>query len=266
MIASDVAKQYPSVKALVEKYIVSRGPYNYIDRRRVTEKDPQYDLENCNEDILDSVLFHTDPAPERSADIEFKSLSILAYDILIWEDALRSLGYPSSTINALLTSYEAELLKKIASGNTYTDDGSIALDGKSATKDKVYKNRLADQLNRYRQNHDPSLKPIMVLGECGAAEIGVTVSVDPPPIRLRFIPAFFFDLCKMQGLNPDDENSCDRWSNVVPGSEYDLSGEYIYTIWWTDHDTQNGRWTILSGDVDKIVVRKTGVEMVKLRQ
>jgi len=157
-------------------------------------------------------------------------LADLAYEMASLRWRLRDLGYPPSVWGDRVDAMERLMLRAIAHDDVEPPEDRY----------QPYE-ELARELERYRQESGSRLRPVAVEGGCGAGEIGVTITTDPPGGRVRFIPVFFHELCRSQGLDPDDPRSCDRWREPFEDLLFDVSGDYVYHASWPDGGVRMGR-------------------------
>jgi hypothetical protein len=78
-------------------------------------------------------------------------------------------------------------------------------------------------------------------GDCGAGEVAVNITTQPPDGRVYFIPVFSFLLCREQRLDPEDMAHCDRWREPAQGLLVEVSGDYFYRAVWPDGVQRRGR-------------------------
>jgi hypothetical protein len=98
---------------------------------------------------------------------------------------------------------------------------------------------LARQLNAYQRTHR-ILPPVIALG-CGGGEIEVRIVAEPPNGTVFFIPVFFHEICRLQQIDPDDQNRCNRWREAIAGTPSMVAGDYVYLARWPDGVIRRGK-------------------------
>jgi hypothetical protein len=194
------------------------------DSRSITPSDEEYSLADCDQARLYM------PTQYSGAD-KLDEGTELAFYIVSWRNGLRNAGFPDAVWRPDLIQYEDRELNTIA--GTTGDD--------SDERRTEFRRYLARKLNNYRQTTATSLPKVVPDDEgCGAGEADYGIRTDPPGGRVWLIPVYFYRLCKAQGLDPDNSQSCDRWRQAPNGLVQPLSGDYYYYALWPD-GTRTGR-------------------------
>ena len=150
-------------------------------------------------------------------------LANLAFEIVRLKKLMTRLGYPESLWRPLLLSLEEQGQESFDLG------GGEHLMPFSAA------------LNRYRQQSAPALPKVRVEGECGEGEVGIRISTRPSGGRVHLIPVFFYRLCEVQKIDPDDVRRCDHWREPVEGALLDVAGDYFYQASWPGGGRSQGK-------------------------
>jgi hypothetical protein len=237
LVASNPEQQY---------YVVKRSLQAMYDRGEIgghfSPGDEQYDLVLCL-DIYDYL------GPFDEADRKIGDLAYLAMEIVIWRNDLKSLGYPEQVWRPKLIEYESQQLNAVVHSASRIDKFDVST--------VRLQKQLVAALNDFRRQSRQSLKEVVAEGGCGAGEISVHVSLEPRNGRVFFIPLFFYQLCQMQQLDPDNPDRCDRWHEALDGQLAYLAGYYRYLARWPDGATRKGTISVKVNDADKtVVIRK----------
>lgn len=164
----------------------------------------------------------------------------VAYDTLILRNGITSAGYPPSVWTSFMESRERSgLAGRELSGD---DPGELR--------------NLAALLNNYRSHGHGSLPAVVVEGGCGAGGTSVSFETSPPGGRVLLVPKMYHSLCRLEGLDPDDDRRCDFWQEIFPGQEPDVSGDYYAKIVWPDHSViRSFSAAKLSDGVNRVTLR-----------
>ena len=204
-----------------------------------------YDLVNCHdfeEDDAGNEIKYLKSNPVISCLADVAAISTkLSRD-------LTTLGYPESVWGPVLKSYEDSAL------NRYKQQHGCSLQRPENADDIYSPKRLQRALNDYRRNVNRSLGAITFEGGCGAGDFAVKISTDPANGRVFFIPQFFYTLCRVQNIDPEDMNRCDRWHEAFNGSLNMVSGIYWYKATWPDGTVRKGQFNFdaLSPDGESV--------------
>jgi hypothetical protein len=171
----------------------------------------------------------------------------VAFDIVIWRDGFRRLGYPAALWQSSLTDYEQRSVDRAIALPVLPEEdppGAAIVDA------------LVRRLNAYRATH-LNLPAIIHDGGCGAGEALVSIATAPAGAQVLVIPTFFYELCKVQKQNADDPNACPRWREALEGKLQSVAGDYLYQARWPDGKTRRGTLRFDIGDAGKtITLRK----------
>ena len=64
----------------------------------------------------------------------------------------------------------------------------------------------------------------------------------PAEGRARFIPKALHELCRAQGLDPNDLTRCDYWMESSEGEPRFFIGEHVWQVRWPDGTTALGEF------------------------
>jgi hypothetical protein len=149
----------------------------------------------------------------------------------IWESDLPEVGYPERVWRPWTSGYEAaaiDTVKRYGAAAFYDKARSTlpSIDG------------LRRVLMRYRATH-PKALPVINVGGCGAGEEPVKVTTEPAATQVSIIPTFFFELCRVQRIDPNDTTRCAHWREIT-GTVVQISGDYHYVARWHDGTVKRG--------------------------
>lgn len=168
--------------------------------------------------------------------------SDIADRVLRFERDLPRIGYPERVWAAWLAEYERDAVAGRSarpaggpsSGATFSDlFGSPAIGPAHSDLDG-----LRDLLAAYRRSHGNVL-PVEIGGCEGAGERPIEVLTKPAATHVFIIPAFFYELCRVRRVDPDDTSRCAQWREVL-GRVVPVSGSYRYVAKWADGTTARG--------------------------
>ena len=186
----------------------------------------------------------------------------LAYDVAAWRLQLAAARYPEAAWAPMIDGYEQTKLVEILS-RTSPPSGAEAADvdaapddvasagGDSAgdADDKSFEAQLLRTLASYRAQHPALHLPAFVRGGgCSGDDPPARLTTKPEGGLVRFIPMFLWQLCKAEGLDPDDPVACDRWRELREGVIADVAGDYAYEVRWPDGAVTTGKLTVGGGD------------------
>lgn len=237
---------YFAVKTVMQRLYDARRTTLWAQRRQrarfVSERGggATYDLVNC----LGGSAYTGIDYRQHSVTAGFADI---AYDIVIWRDGFRSLGFPAALWQAPLTALEQRRV-----------DRTIALGAQPDADPSVVElmSVLVRRLNAYRAAH-PSLPAIVEEGGCGGGEASVSIATAPIGAQVLVIPTFFYQLCKVEKQDPDNPNACPRWREALEGKLQSVAGDYLYQARWPDGKTRRGTLRFDMGDDGKtITLRK----------
>jgi hypothetical protein len=168
-----------------------------------------------------------DPAIVRLADIAYEQVRLTRM--------LSMAGYPRAVWQPLLERREGELLRRL-------DDKArtVDFDPEEVDDEEAFLQQLSTTVNAYRNSHESSLSETMLEGGCGDASVGIHIATDPVGGRTRFVSVFEYILCKRQGIDPNDETTCDRWREPVDGILFEVAGDYHYKVDWPGGQNKAG--------------------------
>ena len=231
LFESDPRAQYFALKRTFDNMFDSGG----LRAPGLNPGDRAFDLVDCtggSEYLLPSGQTNS-PRTEIIA-----KLGDLAYDVVRMRRALKALGYPEAMWKPALIDYEdAQMKMRITERRPQGADWTSP----SWTQQQEFKQRLVATLAAYRAREAPTLPKVIYEGGCGAGDFGVKILVEPHSGHVEFIPVFYYELCKAQRLNPDDNVSCDRWREPADGLLFYVAGDYFYVATWPDGSQRRGR-------------------------
>jgi hypothetical protein len=175
-------------------------------------------------DLKDCSLGHDFLGPEagEGASSRTRQLADLAYEIVRLKKLMARLGYPEAVWRPMLVDNE--------------ERGKESFDPIEGT----YLEGLSQTLNAYRRQSAPALPATLVEGGCGEGEVAIRIATRPGNGRVRLIPVFFFKLCEVQKIDPDDPRRCDHWREPAEGALFEVSGDYNYQASWPDGARRSG--------------------------
>jgi hypothetical protein len=150
----------------------------------------------------------------------------LAYEVVRLKKLMTELGYPESVWRHVLLVIE--------------ENGQSEFDPVGGQ----HLEKLGEALNAYRRRSAPSLPKATIEGGCGDGEVGIRLMTRPGNGRVRIIPVFFYKLCEVQKIDPNDLRRCDHWREPAQGALLDVSGDYIYQASWPDRAQRSGRLSL----------------------
>lgn len=183
------------------------------------DEDGAVDLMDCSSG--DSYL-----GPEGNISSRTRQRANLAYEVVRLKRLIARLGYPESVWRPALLAIEEE--------------GQDAF----SPHEGGHLQELSETLDAYRRRSAPALPKTGVVGGCGEGEVGVRIATRPRNGRVRLIPVFFYKLCQVQKIDPDDPRRCDHWRESAEGALLDLSGDYVYQASWVDGTRHSGRLSL----------------------
>lgn len=238
LLHTDVKGQYYAMKRVMQ------GFYDHSVLKSEVERNSEpYDLYIC-----DTGNEYTGSADDSTGTTD--AISTLAVQIVLWRNDLRKLGYPEAVWRPILVEYENAELDLYTRSKTVTQavlDQSLKQYERSVAA-------LGKALTAYRLQSNPALRPVTQEGGCGAGEQMVRVKVEPPNGRVFFIPVFFYELCRVQQINPNDVNQCDKWREAMDGQLTAVAGDYRYSARWPDGITREAMLTFDHQKMDPVVV------------
>jgi hypothetical protein len=166
-------------------------------------------------------------------------LANLAYEIVRLKALMTRLGYPEPVWRPLLVEIEENGKERF---NPH-EPGHLE--------------KLDQALAAYRRRSAAALPRTIVEGGCGEGEVGIRLVTQPRSGRVRLIPVFFFKLCEVQKIDPDDPRRCDHWREPAEGALLDVVGDYFYQASWPDGARRNGKLSFTSlEDGQTVTIRK----------
>jgi hypothetical protein len=177
-------------------------------------------------DLMDCTSGNFYLGPEGSVSGRTRQRANLAYEVVRLKRLITRLGYPESVWRPALLAIEEEGREEFdLYGGGHLEE-------------------LSETLNAYRRRSAPALPKTAIVGGCGEGEVGVRIATRPRNGRVRLIPVFFYKLCQVQKIDPDDPQRCDHWRESAEGALLDLSGDYVYQASWSDGARHRGRLSL----------------------
>jgi hypothetical protein len=171
------------------------------------------------------------------------------------ERELPMYGYPASVWKARVKGFERSQVSRAptpAAARRVLAGLGDGWDRRSA--EGLFLDGLLRDLNAYRSHHK-NLPPAEMYSGCGGAGTSVTIQTEPKGARVFLIPDFFYQLCKVNKINPENLSACDYWREAFSIDE--IAGDYHYRVQWHDGSVRKGR---LDGDslgrTNKITLQK----------
>lgn len=177
-----------------------------------------------------------------------RTLTGLHYPASVWQPAIRS-----------LETYEVGRAKRSA-GSFFSDaaEQSDAYKLLDEPFNGLLTQRLTTTLTSYARLH-PALRGLVFEGGCGGGEVPIKIVTSPLAAQLFIIPTFFYDVCRAQGVKPDDRNACSHWREVLAPVE-NISGSYHYFVRWAGGVARSGTLNVndvvSKGEVGTITLRR----------
>ena len=178
----------------------------------------------------------------------------LAGGVLYWEHDLPKAGYPRRVWQPWVSQYEQAIVglaRRVPAQKFFAaweKSPESKLDG------------LRHLLLAYRVDH-PRLPEVLSRPEgCGGGEVSVNLVTEPAATQVSIIPAFFYELCRVQRIDPNDTARCAHWREVS-GPIVQVSGDYHYVAKWHDGTVKRGML-----DVEAASPLGTGTGTITLRK
>lgn len=215
----------------------------------------EYNLMDCEAVIPDSYLasFGKDGrAMVRSKKNEpVAGLLLTAQSTVSMVEALKHAGYPASVAERPIRRFEAAA---IAFFTRNPDYDAIGTSDFHDLLDKFHK-EVISETEKYRASAKKKLPDLIYMAECGDGEWPVHVRTIPSNGRVVWIPEFFYQLCKVQKLDPDNEKQCDRWREA-PDNIVNVIGDYRYRASWPDGSLKTGALRFANREQERLTIRK----------
>ena len=99
----------------------------------------------------------------------------------------------------------------------------------------------------FQMHQGGASKSILVVydppADCGAGEVPVKLTSNPPFKSLRIVPEFYFAVCGKRVADPWSPSQCRWWEDVLQEVSM-VAGTYYYVATWADAPEKRGRFTI----------------------
>jgi hypothetical protein len=198
----------------------------------------QYDIMDCGESD------YTGGPPTRASEYAY-----IADKALIWQRDLPRIGYPRGVWAAPVARFESSgiLIANSVDPKHFFDVWDDRIDAS--------RKGLQNALLSYRKTHPHAAAIANGLG-CGGGEVPVKLVTQPAATQVTIIPAFFYELCRVQKIDPNDTTRCAHWREVS-GPIVEVSGNYRYVARWHDGTVKRGILDVESAaDAGTITLRK----------
>lgn len=202
-VKQDRHQQY----SLIKRAFKETFPYQPSSRPNIRET---YDLSDCT---------GADPRV-----VGGEQIAILAAEISTVSDMLNWLGYPKSLWQDRLRDFEQQQLNRPNRNAVH-----------------AFANKLVVDLNNYRKTTGTRLAPVQWDTECGGRGMPLKIVTSPKGGDVRLLPMFYYNVCRLQNIDPDNPTQCDRWEELSDGEETLLQGVYRYMASWPNGQTKRGR-------------------------
>ncbi|TPJ22657.1 hypothetical protein [Mesorhizobium sp. B2-7-2] len=178
-------------------------------------------------------------------------LLLTAQSTVSMVEALKHAGYPASVADRPIQQFETAAIAFFARNPDYDAiDTSDFYD----LLDKFHK-QVFSEAEKYRASAKKKLPDLIYLTDCGDGEWPVHVRTIPSNGRVVWIPEFFYRLCKVQKLDPDNEKQCDRWREA-PDNIVNVIGDYRYRASWPDGSLKTGALKFANREQEHLTIRK----------
>lgn len=162
----------------------------------------------------------------------------IVYQRVFMSKLLLAEGYPGRVfvgpMLAVTTNYLSEIVRRRNNGLDLRDTAGI----KRVTL--PFERQLAERMNSYREQFDPSLAQPTVWEHCGGDYVGyVKLKSSPGGATIRLIREFYYKFCEATGIEPFSD-SCDKWS-VIASTRDVPGGIYYYLVSWPNGPTECDR-------------------------
>jgi hypothetical protein len=198
----------------------------------------RYDIMDCGESD------YTGGAATKASEYAY-----VADKALIWETDLPRIGYPRSVWGAPVARFESSglFIANSVDPKKFFDVWDDRIDAS--------RKGLQNVLLAYRKTH-PRLADIANGLGCGGGELPVKLVTQPTATQVSIIPSFFYELCRVQRIDPNDTARCAHWREVS-GPIVQVSGDYHYVAKWHDGTVKRGMLDVESAvDSGTITLRK----------
>lgn len=241
LIPQDLDRAYFLIKRTFQTMIDTKN----LDPAFFREDNGTVDLFNCK---LGREFLGNET--EITQDIFIEELSDIALQVVLIKWNLTQLGYPSQLWLPNLKIFEKNVMNKVSSARI---DGGYLNFSESEMRSQVLK-KIVPVLNQYRIKKARHLPPVESEGGCGAGEIGINISTTPQNGRVWLIPTFYYELCRLNNIDPFDMNKCTRWREHIKGLLFDVAGDYRYQAIWPDGFIKKGTLTFTNVEYGQTIV------------
>jgi hypothetical protein len=241
ILMSDPRAAYPVIKDLVAKL-------NENVREPVLE-DGAYNLSLCSEPSE----FMMETKRKYEDHLLFRALVWIAIDVTDAARALSALRYPGSVWEPVVSEFERTVLAAAIQARSQGQRQLAKFDETYLDRQSAFLTRLAERLQAHQRN-ESSLPKVIYEPGCGAGEIQVKIVTDPRGGQVLFIPTFFYELCRVQKIDPpEDTRRCNRWREADGGRLSPVSGDYQYIAKWRDGTVRQGKLRFGADDDGKTI-------------
>jgi hypothetical protein len=229
----------------------------WADRLKTDSVGDTFDLSDCEYESI-RWLSANWLDQETTNDRVLRGIASAARVMACLSESLLSAGYPEDVWTAAVRTYESGLIDDVVRDRT---------GGQTAERDK-FDGALSAFLAAHRKTQAASL-PGYVATPTRRASGGryyryryyrprrefkiVTVPSDG---RVRLLPMFFYNLCRAQNLDAEDQHLCNHWQEMGDGDLRSVGGIYWYVASWPGGVVAKGRHDFDALGSGEWVVRK----------
>jgi|GEM_PF-4584169 len=202
--------------------------------------------------IVDDCETHN-PYVGRNADARTAEYGDIAYVVVKLERDLPEIGYPPNVWRERIRRFEGS---EIAGANNATLESQVYYRRHTYSDGKLYagyvehtsryirdldlfRARLLVDLGTYWRTHRTLPRAVSGMG-CGAGEFPMKIATEPKGGQVFLIATFFYELCKVKKINPEDTAGCKQWREALDTTMTDVSGDYHYRVRWHDGTVRRG--------------------------
>lgn len=155
-------------------------------------------------------------------------LVVLALETSAWSRDLVRGGYPAKPLAEAIGRYESAM---VAAGAT------------EAARNRALES-LAAELETLRRTAPGAIRTRKGGDGCGGPGPAVQLRYKTFPAegRARFIPKSLHEVCRAQGLDPNDFTRCDYWLESADAEPRFFIGEHVWQARWPDGTTARGEF------------------------
>lgn len=227
-----------------------RNAYDFI-RKRLESRFIEYGHDAGRHILLDDCAnVGIEIGYDWGDDSKFYMTAELAYDMALIQASLSN-RFPIFLWKPQFDNYESVALERIKKG-TYRE-----------SQTHTFRRNIAAALNAWSVSVRSGHLSVSPDAEgCGAGEVVVVIRPTPRAGRIQYIPRLAYDYCKSVGVNPNNIQLCEYWTDYSQAAVYHntpsggviLSGRYKIMVEWHD-----GVVDVRDLDIDDIPENEAGV-------